>query len=381
MLKNVTACSYDSFFFPALPYPFSLLESAVEQIDLRSIHIFPQKTKALNVIKTVIVLSRARMQFLQLLKFPSQTKKDFIQNLPPEMISLIFTFLSIPDQICLALSCRYFLECLRASLPARQMQLLWLLPHERPSILCPSDKQKQRYQLLLRLENKRWKFCSHCWILHPHSSLWNRLTQVLCSHDYPLLGEQICLQTRLIQPVNEVSICPCLSISFNDKSDLIGTIEMARKTAHPGLKYFYNNALCHPSYNRQLINLFHICVFNDHPFFKVKIFNMFRVQESTQSLRVHSHYVFEDTRVSAPRIGELSRKEIRSWLEKFFAEAGSGFLSARGTDKRRTFMWECVYGASFALRQEPGSFEISLSRDIGDICTWPRRPWYCCLRC
>lgn len=377
MLENVTACSYDSIFFHSL-----IFQSAVEQIDFWSIHILLQKMKARNVIKTIILLSRARMQFLQLLKFPSQQKEDFIQNLPPEIISLIFTFLSTPDQVCLALSCRYFLECLRASLTAPQMRLPWLLPRERRSILCPKDKQRRRHQLLLRLENKRWKFCSHCWVLRPRFSLRSRLTQVLCSHDQPLLGEQICLQTRLTRPVDEVSICPCLSMSFSDKSDLIGTIEEARKTAHPGREYFYDNALCHPSYNRRLVNLFHVCGFHDHPFLKVKVFNMFWVQESTQSLRVHSQYVFEGlgTRVSAPRIGESSRKEIRSWLEKFFAEAGSGFLTARGTDKCCTFMWECVYGANFALREEPGSFEIFLSRDIGDICTWPRRPWYCSLR-
>lgn len=64
------------------------------------------------------------------------------------------------------------------------MQLPQLLPPEKRPILCPNAKKRPRIQLLLQLENNRWKYCSECWSLHPHS-MWRTLRSIWRLHQKP----------------------------------------------------------------------------------------------------------------------------------------------------------------------------------------------------
>lgn len=72
MLESVTACSFDSLLLP--PFPFLLIYLILDQ------PIFSLEKKALKVLKTEIVMSPSRLQFLQRLKLPLRKKEEFYIN-------------------------------------------------------------------------------------------------------------------------------------------------------------------------------------------------------------------------------------------------------------------------------------------------------------
>lgn len=121
---------------------------------------------------------------------PKARTTTTIQKMPPEIVDLIFAFLSIPDQICFSLSCKYLFACLQSSIEQSSikreavlgMQMPHLLPPETRPVLSRHAKKRPIVQLLHRLENTRWKFCSECWTLHPRpttSTSRNRLIEYI----------------------------------------------------------------------------------------------------------------------------------------------------------------------------------------------------------
>ena len=94
---------------------------------------------------------------------------NITERLPPEIISTIFKFLCIPDQICLSLSCMYLYNCFRISLSRRDIKMNNLLPRPPAPVLFSDRTYSQRRQLLYRLGNGRWDYCGYFLILHPRS--------------------------------------------------------------------------------------------------------------------------------------------------------------------------------------------------------------------
>ena len=173
----------------------------------------------------------------------------FIQRIPPELVAIIFALLSVPDQICLSLSCRYFYSCLLSLHDGQKVHLTQLHPSETRPRLCSNVniEKRPRIQLLRQLENNRWKYCSECWNLHRpyawYGSSWFfwRLSQKLDRFCYAAVyGRHECMPYA-----GEVDICPCLTITFCDKQHLMDTMKAVQQDSHGGYSTYYNGMISH----------------------------------------------------------------------------------------------------------------------------------------
>lgn len=143
---------------------------------------FPSRLKQLVSLFGVPGFNMTFKSIVNLFRFPRQTRLRhsqsiayLAQKIPAEILDAIFTFLSIPDQICLALSFKRFHLHYLSLLEVKGKTLYQLVPREGRQLLCPhnSSKRRPRVQLLHQLENIRWKFYIECWSLHL-ASAWKR---------------------------------------------------------------------------------------------------------------------------------------------------------------------------------------------------------------
>lgn len=84
---------------------------------------------------------------------------DNFQKIPPEIVEILFTFLWVTDQVCLALTCKYLFACYQSFLRVRKTGVTELLWREPVSEL----------RLVRQLQNERWQYCWWCYKLHPFS--------------------------------------------------------------------------------------------------------------------------------------------------------------------------------------------------------------------
>lgn len=335
-----------------------------------------------------------------------------VQKIPQEIAELIFSLLTAPDQVCFSLSCKHLFVCLHLYLKAQQqgMKLPQLLPSERrPAILCPDAQKRLRIQLLLRLENDRWKYCGECWSLHSHSTWralranWRLLLRQI-QYDYGYRHpEQICS----IVYAGEVDLCPCLTITFRDKLHLIEKCRQLKQTTEQGKKKYcdLNDVDKRPNFGTRHKGIYHVCTFTDHPFGKVEVTTVITTRSlKGTSLLVCNRYKFifnpqgqrnninnnnSSHQTSCPH---PHGKSTRTWLEKFFhEEAGSSFL---GWDKKNNnhhrssrppiyYDWgECncqersIIGDAVdeQCSQQLHSFELKITRNLGND-KWPNKIW------
>ncbi|PYI00347.1 hypothetical protein BO78DRAFT_330276 [Aspergillus sclerotiicarbonarius CBS 121057] len=294
--------------------------------------------------------------------FPQLRSNTALRKIPPELVEMVFAFLPVQDQICFGLSCKYIFTCLNSYLETHQIQLRQLLPREERVMLCPNVKRRPRIQLLLRLENDHWRYCSDCWTLHPHStwlalqSLWKGLQRRSCSECQLLQGQMCCMPYA-----GKVDICPCVSITFRDKLHLMQMCKDARKVVPPGTKNYNDNALLPPGSSQLLENLRHECNFTDHPFISIRVKTEFWIIGKSMGLCVLNHYKFE-TRHETPSTSLKSlltcpHKDTGNWVRRVFHEGGSSFT---GWDKNRS--------------TRPYTFKITTLRNLGNS-KWPNRAW------
>lgn len=307
---------------------------------------------------------------IQLLRLPHyQSRKDIVQNVPQEIIEIVFAFLSVPDRVCFSLSCKHIFACLHSFLEAQNTRLPQLLPREKRSVLCPNAKKRPRNQLLLRLENNRWKYCSDCWVLHPHTKWWARFLSGPYCPKCHLFPERTCS----ILPAGEVDICPCLSITFRDKLHLMETCKCAQGASHQGREYYYNNILYHSFGGR----LQHECTFMDHPFAKVEVHTILSIEGKNTSLHVQTRYKFEILQESASGMKTpfiCLHKDTGNWLRRFFDEAGSSFLGWPRYNYSRSLSCDWSDWRKSMTGEGPYSFEITVNRNLGND-KWPNKFW------
>jgi hypothetical protein len=169
-----------------------------------------------------------------------------ISELPVELLLKITDQLPMVSQVCLALSCKPFLELLggpkvildRSELhhplhPVRPFRTPWRLDaFETP-----------RWKLLRCLEDSRWRLCSGCLELHPVSEF---SSSELAKHT----EERTCMFGT---SVGLVYLCPCISMTFRDKLKLVERLD---------------GTLTSEDYSRELatrnpnLSLGHECVYN-----------------------------------------------------------------------------------------------------------------------
>ena len=315
----------------------------------------------------------------------SRSRTWTIQEIPPEIVHMIFEILSIPDLICFSLSCKYTLTCLYSFLKKLAVPLHNLLPHEERPILSPNAQRKPIVQLLHQLENSRWKYCSECWNLHPRPKPPRGLLgmSINRSHKEPHCSNCLVLREQYICTpyTGEVDICPCLTITFRDKTRLIEACKRARESTHNGREYYFDNILYHSSYGKLQKELWHDCTFTDHPFTNVQVQTSFWIEGRTINLHVKNVYRFKlsegiPSQVLSPSMKCLpcAHGDIGAWLGRFFTEAGSSFRGwGEKPPSRPSFLyWDDLERKR--TRREPRPFEITVIRDLGNT-AWPNMIW------
>lgn len=294
-----------------------------------------------------------------------QSRPASLWKLPLKIIKSILLYLSTPDFICVLLTCKSFFGP-----KIRGKRLAQLIPPEEREMLCPNWKleRKPRIQLLLQLENRRWRYCSECWSLHPRSE-WRIPRSLMLfpkRYDHPPFGVR---RGCCVPFAGEVDICPCLTITLLDKIRLLETINLARQRDPSTQQYYYNKALHHPISGRRRNPVGHECVILSHPLIKLNIDTSLWVDEDTQGLCVSNSYLFERlehshtgvTVIPFPQTG----KEVGKWLTSFLAEAGSSFFNHEHDPQH----FEIV-----KPMEDPKCFAIRSMRNLGKR-KWPDRDW------
>lgn len=304
-----------------------------------------------------------------------QSGSRALRKIPPKLVGIILAFLSIPDQVCFSLSCKYLYSSFNLFLDAKGIRLPQLLPPETPLRLCRKAdiEQRRRIQLLRRLEDSRWKFCSDCWNLHPHSA-WHAPQLIWLFSQSLYFSPRQLSNRRCIPYAGEVDICPCFTITFRDKLRLIDILKCAGEKSQ-NTEYYVNDILYHFGLGKVRRCLGHKCNFTKHPSAKVQVDTKLWVDES-QSLRVLTSYTIRVSHGSSSQmlplyVKTLSHKEVGNWLRKLFDEAGSNFS---GWHKDTYFAVSSPYREMPKDCNSPYILDIWFTRGLGNG-EWPNGTW------
>lgn len=290
-------------------------------------------------------------------------------KIPPDIVRILFTLLPSVDQLCFSLSCSYLYFQFHLYLESQHRRFPGLPPSGERQALCPRHRLERipRIQLLLRLEDSRWKFCYQCWNLHLRSSGRRRVWplslfshQQSCSECQLLHGRQYCMPH-----VGEVEVCPCLTITFRDKLHLMETIRSARDTFHSEKVYYYDGVLYHPASRYR--SIWHDCTVTSHPFATAEIRTILWIPKQSKSLYVENKYKFSISRENAQSLPAEVKTPFmcphdnpRKWLKQFFSEAG---LTFSGWHTKLHIPVLCRI--KLEKENEPGILEISVIRNLG----------------
>lgn len=139
---------------------------------------------------------------------------SLICDLPFELLDRVFSYLPLPTQVCLALSCKGLYELFNTVLQAEQLRFPQLVPRRDEVFLNTryvlSKEYILRMELLLQLENSRWACCAGCQKLHRRKEFLP-LSQL---KKYPL--------TRLCMFGSGLfDLCPCITLTIRDQKHVV----------------------------------------------------------------------------------------------------------------------------------------------------------------
>ncbi|KAE8155312.1 hypothetical protein BDV25DRAFT_135059 [Aspergillus avenaceus] len=183
-----------------------------------------------------------------------QQKRDILLlgDLPVEIVLMIFEFLPLPSQICLALSCKSFYHLFGHVL--KKEPLVWSETLATTPMKIPvAQLELTRKQLLFQLEDSRWLSCASCYKLHPPAAFSDMRPQHL--------GPRSCLRLADI-----IDLCPCLKMTLWNNAQLIHCLKtgliwlLPRRTFHlikvHGQRYLVHRCLwsmgCSSSHNIEI---------------------------------------------------------------------------------------------------------------------------------
>lgn len=145
-------------------------------------------------------------------------KANIFERIPAEIIERILESLPDGDQICFSLSCKYTFACFHSYVKQHGAHIAQILPLRKRPMLRGNSARTTRTNLLLRLQNNRWRYCSQCWSPHRYSvwralqSNW-KLYQKPCNSACDLAGTRSLKCSSLY--AGEVDICPCNAMTFH----------------------------------------------------------------------------------------------------------------------------------------------------------------------
>lgn len=223
------------------------------------------------------------------------------KELPWEVIDQITECLPEVDQICLALSCRASWSHYQSWLRARNLKSYQLvLPESRPSLGHNiGSEDRPIVQLLRRLQDKRWKYCSGCWKLRRHSA-WKIPTA--SSPEGPIPYKPKCM------PFAEtIDICPCLSMKFGEKLDLVKALRFTNTTA---IRFSDKDLLRRLDSCSRHGSLRHVCSIDNHGLAKAQVLTNITWNDDIHTLRVDNTYTFQDKRTYTDILSTFKNREM-----------------------------------------------------------------------
>jgi hypothetical protein len=295
------------------------------------------------MIRRTIITFRNILQIRDPLSGVESKKSEILWRIPPEVVEIIFQFLPDLDQACFALSCKRLHASYVSYTRQRGVCVLSTLP---------------RAELLRRLQNKRWIYCSGCQNLHRYSQ-WQLLQFRKKCGQKPSIFD--CNVWCYIQHAGEVDICPCSSITFHQKQHPIDYFQSQQK------------ALRCSAYSTSFGSFAHLCAFK-HPLAQVLVKTRARFNKASKTFQVENEFTFQTSKENislgvfqmiSPR---QSRYETEFWLKNFLDEAKCEFfIGDESSDWYQCHGWD-------AMGAGPYSFTILLHRDLGGN-RWPSKGW------
>ncbi|KAL4963746.1 F-box protein [Aspergillus stella-maris] len=140
-----------------------------------------------------------------------------VLDLPEPIFQRIFNLLSPVDQICLSLTCKRYRPLGGSIIRHEQFHFPRLYSKKaRPTFKLEPSQPAPRTELLLRLEDCHFAYCSACLMLHPN----REFTPFSSLNINPL--ERQCMPYAGI-----VDLCPCMSLTSRDQTKLLQWLDKA----------------------------------------------------------------------------------------------------------------------------------------------------------
>jgi hypothetical protein len=142
------------------------------------------------------------------------------EELPLDIFVLIIPDLSVVSKACLALTCKAFDGLLRSALNDKNLAWPRYLASLSPcrEVSFGSALSLPRNELLLKLQDDRWLYCSSCLKLHPHGHFPSGAYRMPAS-------QRPCIK---LPYGGIVDLCACLALTHSDAVRLAEWIETRR---------------------------------------------------------------------------------------------------------------------------------------------------------
>lgn len=144
---------------------------------------------------------------------------SLICDLPVELLDEVFSYLPLPSQVCLALSCKGLYQLFNTVLQAEQLRFPHLVPRTEENFLNTryvlSKEYLLRMELLVLLENSRWACCAGCQKLHRRDEFLPKPR--LKKHHlkkHPL--KRMCMPESGL-----LDLCPCITLTIRDRKHVV----------------------------------------------------------------------------------------------------------------------------------------------------------------
>lgn len=134
--------------------------------------------------------------------------KQTILDLPIKLLLRVFSFLSLPSQVCLAISSKRFHQLFGYVLEAEELRFP-RMPRNRLAYTT-TEQYNIRMALLIQLQNDDWACCGRCQRLHPSREF---SAQQLVDYDP---WNRTCTAWAGI-----LDLCPCISLTVRDRMHIV----------------------------------------------------------------------------------------------------------------------------------------------------------------
>lgn len=136
-----------------------------------------------------------------------KTESTTIYCLDDSLLTPIYQYLPLVDQVCMALSCKRFLSCYKVV--AKDSSMLPPQPTENHLPLSYVNSQdKLRVRLLVRLENLQWAYCAECLSLKSRKLFT------------PDALNASALERHCSRYDGVIQLCPCLHLTRRDRNNV-----------------------------------------------------------------------------------------------------------------------------------------------------------------